>query len=366
VKPVVYIISDVSKALAFEWIAERLPLAFILLNPGPSELEQHLRTRGMTVERVLCRSKRDWPIALLRMIRILRSWHPQTVHCHLMPATLLGLLAARFVHVPQRILTRHYSTFHHHYFPRGVIWDYICNRLATQIVAISPVVWRVLTEREGVASEKVTLIPHGFELDYFARPDEKLVEAFRGKYRVGRHRPVVGLIARWVDWKGVQYAIPAFREFLNTYPSALLLLANAVGPYSDHLNQLLATLPPDSYRVISFEPQLTALYALMDIYVHVPIGPDIEAFGQTYVEALAAGVPSVFTLSGIANEFIEHRVNAWVADFESSGSILAGMLELASDPELAATISERGRLDVCSRFGIETMIERLRQLHSGL
>ncbi len=44
--------------------------------------------------------------------------------------------------------------------------------------------------------------------------------------------------------------------------------------------------------------------------MHVTIGKHYEAFGQIYVEALAAGIPSVFTLTGIAPEIIEHEHNA--------------------------------------------------------
>src|SRR5256885_4070776 len=41
---------------------------------------------------------------------------------------------------------------------------------------------------------------------------------------------------------------------------------------------------------------------LLDVFVHAPIAPQVEAFGQVYVEAMAAGVPSVITRAGIRSE----------------------------------------------------------------
>ena len=55
--------------------------------------------------------------------------------------------------------------------------------------------------------------------------------------------------------------------------------------------------------------------------MHVPIDSMSEAFGQTYIEALASRVPSIFTLSGIACEFAKDRVNCLVVPYKDSDSI---------------------------------------------
>ena len=115
---VVYILADIDKAVAFEWVADlldrdRFELSFILLNPGPSVLEGELTRREIPWERVTYRGFRDLPGALLRTIRILRRIDPQTVHAHLLPANIVGLIAARVLRIGQRVYTRHHSTFHH-------------------------------------------------------------------------------------------------------------------------------------------------------------------------------------------------------------------------------------------------------------
>jgi glycosyltransferase involved in cell wall biosynthesis len=65
---------------------------------------------------------------------------------------------------------------------------------------------------------------------------------------------------------------------------------------------MLNDLPSSCWRLIEFEERMEALYHCFDIFVHVPVDADVEAFGQVYIEALAAGIPCIFTASGIANE----------------------------------------------------------------
>jgi glycosyltransferase involved in cell wall biosynthesis len=127
----------------------------------------------------------------------------------------------------------------------------------------------------------------------------------------------------------------------------------------------LRDLPPDSYQEINFEPDIFALYQLFNIFIHVPIDPSIEAFGQTYVEALAAGVPSVFTMSGIAPEFIRHRQNAFIVDFKDSQQIYEAMKEILHNGPLRNTLIQQGKEDVRSLFMLNEMVSKLERLYTN-
>src|SRR5262249_19139014 len=155
---------------------------------------------------------------------------------------------------------------------------------------------------EDVPPAKVRLIHHGFDLERFRRPPIALVEALAARYGIAGAWPVIGVVARYVEHKGVHYIVPAFTELLRHYPGAMLVLANARGDFQPVIARQLAELPAGSYVEIAFEDEIAALYALFDLFVHVPVDPWAEGFGQVYVEALAAGVPSVVTASGVAGE----------------------------------------------------------------
>ncbi|MCU0444139.1 MAG: glycosyltransferase family 4 protein [Microscillaceae bacterium] len=365
---VTYIISNIDKALAFEWIAEGLnadkfKLSFILLNPDNSYLEEYLKKQQIPVVRVTYRGKKDLFRAFWQVRKHLKQFKTQVVHCHLFEATLLGILAARSLGIRKRIFTRHHTTLHHQYFPRAVYYDRFCNYWATDIVAISQTARQILIEQEFVKPQKIQLIHHGFQLNSFFNPNSLLIRQLEEKYKTKGKFPILGIIARHTHWKGIQYTIPAFEKLLKDYPNAYLLLANAVGDYKPEIDKLLAKIPASNYIQITFETELAALYRLLDIYVHVPINETIEAFGQTYVEALASEVPSIFTLSGVAVEFIKDKENALVVPFENTEAIYEAMLTLLTDRELGNRLTQQGKESVQAMFSLEKMIQSLEKLY---
>ncbi|MDI9311577.1 MAG: glycosyltransferase family 4 protein [Limnohabitans sp.] len=365
-----YIISNIDKALAFEWIARHIDkkkytLSFLLINPGDSNLERFLKNNGIEVRRIVCGSKKDWPSAWWSIYSYLRKSKPDIVHCHLLQANILGLTAAKYAGITKRIYTRHHSDYHFRYFPKGVKWDKLANKMATHIVAPTNAVKYILKAREGVSEEKISVINHGFDLDYFKNVPESQKAELQLKYNPDNKRPIIGVVARFTQLKGIQYIIPAFGQLLSEYPNALLLLFNARGDYEYQLRIQLKTLPEHSYKTIVFEPELAAVYSLFDVFIQASTDTYIEAFGQTYVEALAAGVPSVFTLSGVAPDFIIDKENALVVPFCDADSIYNSIVSIIKNKELSHNLIKNGYLSVQNKFRLETMISELENLYNN-
>jgi glycosyltransferase involved in cell wall biosynthesis len=350
--------------VAEELDRKRFALSFLLLNPGDSVLETFLRGRGEDVLRIEYRGKKDLPGAIFRIARFLRRRNTRVVHCHLFDACVAGLVGARLAGVEKRLYTRHYATYHQVYFPRAVYYDQFINAQATGIVAISRNVTCAL-RKEGVNPRKVQLVHHGFRLEEFGKVPAGRVAALQTKYGLASKGPVVGVISRYFELKGIQYVIPAFKRLLDRFPGAHLVLANATGDYTNTIRALLNELPAGSYTEIRFEEDVAALYGLFDVFLHVPINEHLEAFGQTYVEALAAGVPSVFTLSGVAPEFIEDGHNALVVPFCDAEAIYRATARLLDNAPLRQALVARGRSDVQGRFSLRTMIQKLEELYAG-
>lgn len=352
-----------------EWMtkglqSEDFQMECILLNDKSTSFENFLKTNDIPVRRMhFNNSLKQLPLITLKLfIRFILN-KPDVIHTHLPAANLSGLLAAKLAGIRKRMVTRHHGTYHHKYFPKAIRQDHLINWLATHIVAPSENVQDILTNREKVQPEKIYLIHHGFRLTYFSNQNQ-FVAPLQQKYLPENKQvfPVIGVVARYLELKGIQYTIQAFQALRNTYPDAFLLLANAQGPYEPEIKKHLAQLPENSYVEIPFEENIASLYHLMDVYVHVPVDPEIEAFGQTYVEALAAGVPSVFTLSGVAHEFIVHEHNALVVPYQHSESIGYSVKRIISNPELAGKLAANGRQAV-QKFNLEQMISKLSDLY---
>lgn len=369
---VTYIISNINKALEFEWVAEfidrdKFELSFILLNPKKGgTLSLFIQQQGWEVYEIIYRGKKDLLNAFWQVSSILRKIQPNTVHTHLPEATLVGLLLGKWLKIPQRVYTRHHSTFNHDYHPHAVKYDIWSNNWATDIVAITDNVKKVLVEKERALDNKIKVIPHCIDIQSFDNVTTDRVEILRKKYSLDKENqaPVVGVISRYTEWKGIQYIIPAFKKLLEKYPKACLVLAGGKGgEYTEQIKKLLAGLPQNNYREIAFEEDLFALYKLFDVFVHTPIDEYCEAFGQIYVEAMAAKVPSIFTCSGIGYDIAKHEENCLVVPFKDSGSIFQQLDRLLKDRQLQQQLVGNAYNLVTSKFFLQKKIQELEGLY---
>lgn len=365
---VVYIISGIDKAVFFEHTAIRLresgiDLSFILINGDKSTLATFLQSNGFRVHFIeVGKLLFSWR-QIITCTKILRAEKPQVVHCHLSAANFIGLVSSFLTRVKIRIYTRHAGKPLVPSLKESLL-DHIQNCLATRIIAITQNVKELLLS-EGVPERKITIVHHGFDIERMMRPDTGEISRIRQQYNPRGQFPVVGVIARWMKWKGIQYIIPAFARLLQDHPDAKLCLFNASddADYSREISDMLRTLPPDSYQVVMvFEKNIYDLYHLFDIYVHVPVDPWCEAFGQTFVEALAAGVPSIFTLSGIAREFITDD-NAYIVDFQDSDQIYANMKAILSKQKDPAQLIMNGQQAVLKMFSLDKYISTLLSIY---
>jgi hypothetical protein len=100
----------------------------------------------------------------------------------------------------------------------------------------------------------------------------------------------------------VEHTAIAFEKIQEIYPKAKLeIYGSKMDSYTD-INRVLARVPSDRYEFFEPDGNVFSKYQNFDLFIHVPTGPSEEAFGLVYLEALAAGVPSIFTRSGILNE----------------------------------------------------------------
>jgi glycosyltransferase involved in cell wall biosynthesis len=363
---VIHIIAEVEKSHHFEWISLQLKSDFdyqcILIGKPGSQHERFLISQGIKVYPLAYKSKRSLFSLAGSLWKIIRRERPAIVHTHFWIASLVGLPVALALRIPVKMITRHHGDLHHKYYPKGVFLDRMLNMVADHIITPTAGIRELLISKEGAPAHKVTVINHGVDLSYYATVTEDRLRGIRAKYSIPETTPVIGMISRYVQWKGIEYAIDAFNDLLNEFPAAHLVLANANGDYRSVLQKKLQQLQPHQYTEINYEGDTPALYALFDVFVHVPIDKLSESFGLIYVESLAAGKPSVFTLSGVASDFIRDGYNAVVVDYRNSKQIATGIRKVLHDQALREHLRRNGKLSV-QHFSFENMCRQTKELY---
>lgn len=366
-----YILSHVTNSKGFESVFAELnsagfELHILLLNPSIEKSALSSFAENLIGKNLVCwqlKSKKDLPLLVLKTYRYIKKNKINIVHSHLFEGSMIGSVAAKLAGVKKRIYTRHHSDYHHTYFPQAVKYDKIINLLSTNIVAISKGVEQILIEKENANPRKIKVIPHGFDLNKFDNVSVERIQQIKKKYNIASNQKVIGVVSRFEIWKGVQYMIDAFQKYLENDQNAILVLANAMGPYKAKIEEYLLKIPKENYRMIEFEEDNVALFKSFNRFLHVPIDAYCEAYGQVYVEALMCGIPSIFTHSGIANDFVVHKHNAWVVPYKDSDAIYNALMEIDQNPEIVSKCVIQGKLDVQSSFSINNMVQQLTLLY---
>jgi len=363
---VVAVFSLIEHANEFYWYAHYLnssifELHCIFLNPAETPVQKKIAALGIPCYLIDYSGKKDVLRTLLKTIRLLNIIKPDIIHPQLFDASFIALTAAWLAGYKNRLHTRHHSDIHHKYHPQAVKYDRWINLLSKKIICPSEQTKALLIEKENVTERKITVIRHGFDFDDFIVNENDKIEIMQ-KYKLTGF-PLIGVVSRFTEWKGVQFTIKAFERILEKYPDAILVLAGVGGDYETEILNLLKQIPTKNYRIIKFEKDIYALFSTFNIFVHVPISKDAETFGQIYVEAFALKIPSVITLSGIAYDCELFKKYANVIDYMNDHEIFDAMIYILSHYKECVNNMESASIEVKREFTFDKKIKSIEHIY---
>jgi len=101
------------------------------------------------------------------------------------------------------------------------------------------------------------------------------------------------------------------------------------------------------------EADLPALYAVAEVYLGLsrPVGPAVEGFGLSLLEAQAAGRPVVAGQGGGTGDAVAHGVTGYLVAPDQAESALGAVTELLQDPSRARVMGAAGRARMVREFG---------------
>lgn len=109
------------------------------------------------------------------------------------------------------------------------------------------------------------------------------------------------------------------------------------------------------------EADLPALYAAADVYLGLsrPIGPAVEGFGLSLLEAQAAGRPVVAGLGGGTGDAVAHGVTGFLVPPDQAASAISAVGELLQDRSRARVMGAAGRARMEREFGWDRVVRDL-------
>ncbi len=101
--------------------------------------------------------------------------------------------------------------------------------------------------------------------------------------------------------------------------------------------------------------ELSEAYASADAFT---FPSPTETFGNSLLEAMGSGLPSLVAASGGVLEFAEHGRNAWLVAPDSAAAIAEGLERLLTDPALRRRLGQGG-LETGLARGWDRVYDRL-------
>ncbi|WP_089298377.1 glycosyltransferase [Actinoplanes regularis] len=266
----------------------------VTLSPPGTEART-IQADGIPVHELSTACDRDLA-AIARLRRLIRRGHYDLVHTHLYRACVQGRIAARLAGVPHVVATEHHlgrpgAT------RLGPLYLF-SERLGKMTIAASTAIAERL-RGWGVPEDRIATVPRAIDPSEY-RFDPALRAAARARLGVTDDVPVIGVTGRLDPAKRFDLLIRALAEV----PGAVLLLVGD-GPARSALEQL-AVIEGVAGRVLfaGAVPHPHEMLCAMDVFA----SPDQHTSGLAVLEAIAAGLPTVYAACAPLEERITARV----------------------------------------------------------
>lgn len=159
-------------------------------------------------------------------------------------------------------------------------------------------------------------------------------QEFRDRLGVGPHDLLVTYIGRVAREKDIGRLLEVWPRLAARHPNASLAIVGQ-GPLEEPIRRM--QLPRTHVLGLLKGPQLSMAYASADIY---SFPSPTETFGNSLLEALASGVPSIAADTGGVLEFARHGDNCLLAKAGDAASLEGQLERLVTEPALRAHLRE--------------------------
>ncbi|WP_134699950.1 glycosyltransferase [Ammoniphilus sp. YIM 78166] len=321
---------------------------------------KELRKRGIEVE-VLAFDRFDFRL-LTGLRDAFERDRPHIIHTHGVKANFFGRLAARKVIDIPLVTTVHsllrfdYTNQLAYFFAsRMEKWT---RTISDHFIAVSSSIARSL-EEDGVSAEKISVVHHGIDVDYFAQGSPVL----RQELGLSEGSYCIGIVSRLVKIKGIEEAIRALPLILEANPDAHLVVVGA-GPEEGALKALVEQLNLGSHvHFAGFRKDIANCLHSFDCLVSASHS---EGLGLNILEAMAASVPVVVTGVGGILDFTQDRENGLMFEKGSSRDLADKVIEVMNNPELAENLAKEALRRVQESFSLDTMLRNTARLYEHL
>ncbi|MFM0053492.1 glycosyltransferase family 4 protein [Caballeronia grimmiae] len=278
--------------------------------------------------------------SLMSVQALLRRRSFDVLNTHSGHDSLVAGAAARLVGTPLVVRTRHLA------LPITSLATY--NWIPHRVIAVSQYVRRYLISA-GVPADRVETIYDGI-----VKPANIAQSTLRAELGLGSDAVICCMVAIMRDKKGHEDLVSAAQPLMAGRPNLHIVMAGN-GELFDKIKGVVDGLGLGRrIHLLGFRTDVPNVLRGCDLFV---LPTHQEALGQSYIEAMAAGLPVIGTDVDGVPELIKHDVNGLLVPPKNPDALRAAIVQLIDNPELRIRLGEAGRRITEAKFGIDDMAD---------
>lgn len=309
---------------------------------------------------------------LFKLIRVFFREKPFIVHSNTPKGSLLSMIAAKVVGVPNRLylvtgLRYQGETGFKRYLM--MIMERICCSCATRVIPEGEGVKKTLIN-DYITHKSLKVIHNGningIDTSYFSREScpysEPLVRADLG---INEDDFVFVFVGRIVRDKGLNELAEAMQSLAVRYPQVKLIL---VGSFESNLDPLM----PGNEDFLKHSASVLYVGERLDVRRYLVAADALvfpsyrEGFPNVVLEAGAMNLPAIVTNINGSNEIILDGVNGVIIPPRNKDALLEKMICFIENPDYVHNMSLNARQMITSRYEQKDVWDALMKMYKGL
>ena len=309
--------------------------------------------------------------AYMRLKAIIREFKPDIVHTHASKAGALGRKAALSMKVPVVVHTFHGHVFHSYFGKlKTFVFKTIERRLARRssgIIAISNTQKKELADEHQICpSEKIEVIPLGFDLKRFQNSKELFREKTRQIYSLKEDEVAVAIIGRLVPVKNHRMFLEVIRILSSEMKNKVSFFIVGDGTEKVLLEQEISEMNlPQNLKIVmtSWIKDIAAFNAGMDV---ICLTSNNEGTPVSLIEAQAAGIPVISTDVGGVRDIVQDEDTGYVVPQNEPILFAEKLRSLIEDKNKREKMSQNGWSFVEDKFHYTRLVRDMENYYKKL
>lgn len=293
---------------------------------------------------------------LLKLISILKMFHPHVAHSHMVHANLCTRICRIFVPIPVLISTAHSMI-------EGARWREIAYRITDGLADLTTNVSQAAVNRYiqvgAVPRSKIRCMPNGVATQRFVT-NKDIRERTRNNLDVN-NRFVWLAVGRFEEAKDYPNMLQAFSNIV-AHPLRPLLLIAGRGPLQSVIEDLILKMHLNEHvKLLGIRRDIPFLMNAADAYIMSSIW---EGLPMVLLEAGAAGLPIVATDVGGNGEIVINNKSGFLVPPKNSEALSFAITKVMTmSSEDRHRFGQNGRKHILERYDLDRVADRWETLY---